>query len=279
MRLIMLGTGNAEAVACYNSCHIVDNGGEYFLVDAGGGNGIFRQLHAAGIPWQDVRHIFITHRHIDHSLGVLWLIRHILAAAKDGTYSGSATIYGHPEVVAVLRSAVREFLSKKHEKRMEGRIQLRELEDGETVHIAGSDVTFFDVHAPKVRQFGYSLALPDGGRLVSCGDEPARPEVDQYTRGAAFLMHEAYCLASEAELAARAAKNHSTVEKAARKAQELGAGSLILHHTQDNCLDERKQKYTDAARQHFAGRIYVPDDLEQIELCSAGTTGAAAWKE
>ena len=39
-RLIVLGTGNAQAIHCYNTCYAMQKGEEYFLVDAGGGNGI-----------------------------------------------------------------------------------------------------------------------------------------------------------------------------------------------------------------------------------------------
>ena len=38
-KLIVLGTGNAMATKCYNTCFAIEDGEEYFLVDAGGGNG------------------------------------------------------------------------------------------------------------------------------------------------------------------------------------------------------------------------------------------------
>ena len=44
MKLIMLGTGNAATVACYNTCFALCREDKYFLVDAGGGNGILSQL-------------------------------------------------------------------------------------------------------------------------------------------------------------------------------------------------------------------------------------------
>lgn len=266
MELTMLGTGNAEALRCYNSCCLIENGGDHFLVDAGGGNGILLQLEKAGVAWEDIKHIFITHRHIDHSLGVFWLIRHILAGVKDGSYEGSCTIYGHHEVLEIIQRAVPVFFSTKHQQRMDGRIHLHELEDGETIEIIGRPVTFFDVGADKVRQYGFSMELPDGGRLVSCGDEPARPAAEPYTRGAKYLMHEAFCLEDEGWLAARRGKYHSTVEEAAARAADLGAENLILHHTQDNLRGRRKDMYRQAAGKHFAGTIYVPDDLDRIAL-------------
>ena len=61
--LIMLGTGNAMVTKCYNTCFALRNEEEYFLVDAGGGNGILSQLEKAQIPFEQIRHMFLTHAH------------------------------------------------------------------------------------------------------------------------------------------------------------------------------------------------------------------------
>ena len=41
----------------------------------GGGNTVLNQLEKAEINWKDVKHIFVTHKHIDHLLGMIWMIR------------------------------------------------------------------------------------------------------------------------------------------------------------------------------------------------------------
>lgn len=38
--LYVFGTGNAQATHCYNTCFAIKDGDEFFMVDAGGGNGI-----------------------------------------------------------------------------------------------------------------------------------------------------------------------------------------------------------------------------------------------
>ena len=58
-KLIVLGTGNAQAIHCYNTCFAMQKGREYFLVDAGGGNGILSALEQAGIPLEHIHHIFL----------------------------------------------------------------------------------------------------------------------------------------------------------------------------------------------------------------------------
>lgn len=50
----------------------MQKGEEYFLVDAGGGNGILSQLDKAGIPLESIHNIFVTHTHNDHILGMVW---------------------------------------------------------------------------------------------------------------------------------------------------------------------------------------------------------------
>ena len=52
-RLIMLGSGAAFSMRCYNSCFALQDKDEYLLVDGGGGNGIFRQADAAGVPLEN----------------------------------------------------------------------------------------------------------------------------------------------------------------------------------------------------------------------------------
>lgn len=48
--------------------------------------------------------------------------------------------------------------------------------------------------------------------------------------------------------------------------EELGVKNLILYHTEEKTLANRKENYTREAAENFKGRIFVPDDLEVIEL-------------
>ena len=45
-----------------------------------------------------------------------------------------------------------------------------------------------------------------------------------------------------------------------------GVKNLILYHTEEKTLANRKENYTREAAENFKGRIFVPDDLEVIEL-------------
>ena len=61
-------------------------------------------------------------------------------------------------------------------------------------------------------------------------------------------------------------KHHSTALDAGRLAEALGVKHLVLYHTEDKTLAERKEAYTREASSVFTGRVYVPDDLERISL-------------
>ncbi len=56
--ITMLGTGNALATRCYNTCFTLHGEKGVLLVDAGGGNGILTQLEKAGIRREDISDLF-----------------------------------------------------------------------------------------------------------------------------------------------------------------------------------------------------------------------------
>ena len=55
MELTMLGTGNALVTECYNTCFVLQEDQQYFMVDGGGGSTILHQLKYAGINWKNLR--------------------------------------------------------------------------------------------------------------------------------------------------------------------------------------------------------------------------------
>ena len=61
-------------------------------------------------------------------------------------------------------------------------------------------------------------------------------------------------------------KSHSTVKDAAITAERLGVKNLLLYHTEDKNIADRKSLYLAEGRKYFNGNIFVPDDLETIEL-------------
>lgn len=112
-KLYVLGTGNAMVTRCYNTCFALYDGEEYFMVDAGGGNGILRILQDMQIDPKKIHHIFVTHEHTDHILGMPWMIRKIGTMMLASKYEGNLYIYCHSGLVGTIRTICELTLAKK----------------------------------------------------------------------------------------------------------------------------------------------------------------------
>ena len=62
-------------------------------------------------------------------------------------------------------------------------------------------------------------------------------------------------------------KHHSTVKDACELAEKLGVKNLLLYHTEDRNLKYRKELYGEEGREYYHGTLWIPDDLEVIEIC------------
>lgn len=265
-QLIMLGTGNAMCTRCYNTCFYLRTPSGGLMVDAGGGNGIFRQLFKARIAFEEVHHIFVTHCHPDHLLGVVWMIRKISPMMNHGRYQGTLTIYCHDEVAHALRTIGALLLPAKIWSAVDQTILFREVTDGEQVTIDDITLTCFDTGAVKTKQFGFHAVLPDGQRLCCLGDEPYDARSERYARDCDWLLHEAFCLERDAAQFRPHEKHHSTALEAGQLAHDLGVKHLVLYHTEDTHLTTRRPSYTAEAAARYDGPIHVPDDIETIDL-------------
>ena len=265
-RLIMLGTGNAMVTKCYNTCFAIENEGEYLLVDAGGGNGIFTQLEKTGIGVEKIHKMFVTHAHTDHVLGVIWIIRKVATLMRQDSYEGDFTIYCHDEVADLLNLLCQRMLPNKFLVLVGERIHIEEVKDREGRKACGLELTFFDIASTKAKQFGFRAVLPDG-RILSClGDEPFNEVYRNLVINSDWMLCEAFCLYEDRDRFKPYEKHHSTALDAGKLAQELGIKNLLLYHTEDKTLATRKENYTSEAKQNFTGRVEVPEDLEVITL-------------
>ena len=265
-KLHVLGTGYALATRCYNTCFALQNDRGILLVDAGGGNGILRQMEDAGLSFDSVHDFFITHAHPDHLNGAVWVLRKVMTMMKDGKYEGDLHIYCHESVRKGLTMIAELMLQKKLLRFLGERVLLHDIEDGTRATLCGWDVTFFDIRSTKLLQFGFTLTLASGEKLVCLGDEPFNPACGEIAKGCDWLLCEAFCLLAHAERFKPYEKHHSTVADAAKLAAQLGARHLVLWHTEDKHYDRRKELYSAEARSSYGGDLYVPYDLETIRL-------------
>ena len=266
MKLTMLGTGNALVTECYNTCFLLEDHGQYLMVDGGGGNAVLHQIRHAGLDWMDIRHIFVTHKHVDHLLGILWMVRMICQFMSSGEYKSDAFIYSHKEVLDLIRELAGKLLQKKVVAQIDRRLHLIEVTDGESKTIIGNPVTFFDIRSTKAKQFGFCMGYDSGKLLTCCGDEPLNQDLESYAKNSDWLLHEAFCLHAQAEQFHPYEKHHSTVKDACELAQRLSVKNLLLYHTEDRNLENRAALYRAEGCKYYSGNLWIPNDLDSIEL-------------
>ena len=268
-QITMLGTGNATVPQIYNTCFLLKTPSTLMLVDAGGGNGILSQLKKVNVLISDIHHLFVTHAHTDHVLGVIWVIR-MVAQCKG--YEGLLHVYGNDKVMKVIKTIIDMILAKKQLAKVAERVVFHQLEDGDSFEVGDMKLECFDIQSTKEKQFGFRAELPssdesDKPLVLAClGDEPYNEQNRRYIVGADWMMCEAFCLYADRDTFKPYEKCHSTALDAGKLAEELGVKNLILYHTEEKTLANRKENYTREAAENFKGRIFVPDDLEVIEL-------------
>lgn len=269
-QITMLGTGNATVSQIYNTCFVLQTPSTLMLVDAGGGNGILAQLKKVNVQISDIHHLFVTHAHTDHVLGVIWVIR-MVAQCKG--YEGLLHVYGNDKVMKVIKTIIDMILAKKQLAKVAERVVFHLLEDGDCFEVGDMKLECFDIQSTKEKQFGFRAELPsssdESGKplvLACLGDEPYNEQNRRYIVGADWMMCEAFCLYADRDTFKPYEKCHSTALDAGKLAEKLGVKNLILYHTEEKTLANRKENYTREAAENFKGRIFVPDDLEVIEL-------------
>ena len=298
IRIRFLGTAAARPTVRRNVAGIaVQREGESFLWDCG--EGTQRQMMRYGTGFS-FNHIFVTHAHADHILGLPGLLRTMgLQGREEGM-----TVYGPAGTEKRLRAAVRLGA-----KRSRFPIEVRGLDPGARVEFDG-----WAMHAYRadhgVPAIGYALVeevrlgrfdpeaarrlgVPEGplfgklhrgeavvvdGREVAPADvvgpprrgrkvvysgdtRPTRDTVE-IARGAELLIHEATFGADEV---ARARETrHSTSAEAARVALRAGVQELVLTHVSAR-YSENPARLVAGGRKVFPACRVARDGLE-IEI-------------
>lgn len=262
-KIIMLGTGNGGTTELYNTCFVIQNENGNFLIDSGGGVEIIKRLKQARIDLFSLQHIFISHSHTDHILGLIWMFKKLGRASVNGEIENKINIYCNDIVYEAILGVSKYVLPEKLIKAILNIANFHILQENETITINGIVYTFFDIHARGTKQFGFECTL-DNQHLVFLGDETINPVLYDRVKNAQYVMHEAFCLDSEENIFHAYEKNHSTVKTACEKINSLNVENLILYHTEESHLNNRKELYIEEGKKYFKGNVIVPDDLDEI---------------
>jgi len=264
-KLIMLGVGNGGTLDLYNTCFVIQNNNGNFLVDTGGSIEIIKRLNKANVDYKKIKHIFISHSHTDHILGIFWLFKKISRLAMHGEISEKINIYCNNVVLEAIKEVAKYILPTKLMDAVYNIVDFKVLKDGDCYNIDGIDYTFFDIQAKGTKQFGFECSV-EGKKLMFLGDETLNPNLYYKVNSAEYVMHEAFCLDSEEGIFHAYEKNHSTVKSASEVMNKLNVKNLVLYHTEESHGDARKFMYEKEGKEFFKGNIIVPDELEIINI-------------
>lgn len=277
-KLLMLGTGNGGTQKLYNTSFVIQNEQGNFLIDTGGSVEVVERLKHFNIDLKDLKNIFISHSHIDHIMGLIWIFKKLGRYIKEGSIKDKINIYGNDEVIFAIKSVANLVLPEKLVKIVFDIINFCPLKDGDSILINDIKYNFFDIKAKGVKQFGFDCII-DERKLVFLGDETFNLELAWRVRDAFFVMHEAFCLDSEENIFHAYEKNHSTVKKACLMMDELNVKCLILYHTEESHSINKKKLYLEEGKQYFHKILLVPNDLDIIDLSMIDKVGGVILKD
>jgi ribonuclease BN (tRNA processing enzyme) len=278
-RLILLGTGGGPRPRTNRtaSSQVILVNGSAYVVDCG--DGVARQLVAAGVPLNQIRHVLITHQHSDHNADYGNLI---LGAWTVGLET-RLDAWGPPPLAKITRLFfemnaydINIRIADEGKPPLVPLVHAHELTDSGAVFTdeAVKVATALVAHPPVAPALAYRFDTADRSIVIS-GDTSPSDNLIQLARGADVLVHEAMYLPAIDRLAARVPNatrlkqhilaSHTTAEDAGRVAQAAGVKLLVLSHLiPADDLTITNEMWVRAARAHFDGRVIVGKDLLEI---------------
>lgn len=269
-QVVILGSGSPPATpdAWGPAVAIVVNGAAY-LVDCG--PGVVRRAAAVerkGIPAfkaQNLRYVFITHLHSDHTLGYPDLIFSPWVLGRTEPLQA----YG-PRGLASMTDHVEKAWEKDIDIRTNGleqgnrtgyKVQAHEIEPGVVFKDDNVIVRAFPVrHGSWDQAFGYRFDTADRSIVLS-GDTSPTDEIVKACNGCDVLLHEAYTETGYAKSRPEWQKYmrsfHSSTTEVAKEATAAKPHLLVLYHYAGSDHQGRVAE----VKQHYSGEVVSAHDL------------------
>ena len=249
-KVIILGSGYAVPDETQDNTHLlITQGKRVVLVDTAS-NPIVR-LRKAGIQFDDLSEIILTHFHPDHVSGVPLLLMGMWLLGRKRPIG----IYGFEHTLDRVRAMIDlydlftwpDFYKVDFHRIPQEEMTIVIEDDG--LRITASPVKHL------IPTLGLRVDFIPEGRVMtySCDTEPC-PQVEKLAEGADVLIHEA----------AGAMKGHSSPEQAAKIASQAKVKQLYLIH-----YSRTKTGFWDAfaeAKKIFPGPLVLSEDFQVIDF-------------
>jgi ribonuclease Z len=249
-KLIFLGTSNAVASENHENTHMALVGEHrYVLIDCV--SSPLLRLKRAGLNYEDLSDLVLTHFHPDHISGVPLLLQNMWQLGR----STPLNVYGLYHTLDRLHDLMGFFDWSEWPNFFP--VSFHQLPDRQRVHVITNQE--FRILSSPVRHFiptvGLRIEFLQSGKVAaySCDTEPC-PEVIDLAREADILIHDSH----------GATVGHSSASQAAGIAREAGVRELYLIHYHTWQTDPRP--LVDEASRVFDGPVHLAEDFESIEF-------------
>jgi ribonuclease Z len=272
LAVILLGTGYPRPDANHaGPATAIVAGDKWFLVDAG--RGATMRVAGAALKYENLRGVFITHLHSDHTAGLPDVF---ITSWQFGRKSTPLQLYG-PTGIQQLSDAMLQFFAYDIHVRRDlvekhpaagATITTHVVRQGLVYDDGDVRVTAFEVdHAPVKPAFGYRFDA-GGHSIVVSGDTRPDANLIRFAKGADILVQEAYLpehfdKVDSPQVAAKLKAYHSTAEEAGEIAKAAGVKTLVLTHM---IPAGAEKTFAERAAKTFHGKIIVGDDLKTITI-------------
>jgi ribonuclease BN (tRNA processing enzyme) len=282
-RVVMLGTGtprpdpNRSGPA---TAIVVDD--TPYLIDFGVGvirratDAYQRGVTALGFGGVNIKTVFLTHMHSDHTIGYPDLILTPWVMGRNEPLE----VHG-PKGIGAMTENILKAYQIDIEGRLNGlslksnagyKVNAHEIVPGVVYRDRNVTVTAFRVHHEEMTDsFGYRFDTPDRVIVISGDTTPTQSLID-HGRGCDVLIHEAYSMETYNRVSAQAQeyrrRHHTSSVELAEIANELNPDLLVVYHRsnaggaaesadlEDTLLDEMRDLYE--------GRVVMGHDLDVI---------------
>ncbi len=273
-RIVLLGTGtpNAEPDRSGTAIAIIVNDTPY-IIDCG--PGVVRRANAANLKRgikalrpENLKHLFITHLHSDHTVGYPDFIFTPWTLGRDAplkVFGPTGTKKMTDHILAAYDEDIHLRVDGLEPANTEGyKVEVSEIKSGIVYRDENVTVKAFPVHHGSWKHaFGFRFETPDRVIVVS-GDTTPVPTLIEAAQGCDVLLHEVYSKAGFDKRNAIWKKYHSSFHTStielADIANMIKPKQVILYHqlfwgaTDQDLLNEIRQTYS--------GKVVSGKDLD-----------------
>jgi len=280
-KVIMLGTGTPrpDPERSGPATAVVVNDTPY-LVDFG--PGVIRRATAAyekgiaaiGFGGINIKTVFLTHLHSDHTVGYPDLIFTPWVMGRREPLD----VYG-PKGIAAMTDHILKAWQVDIDGRTNGinrhnstgyKVNAHEIAAGVIFQDRNVKVTAFPVrHEEMTDSFGFRFDTPDRVIVLSGDTSPVQSLID-HSQGCDVLIHEAYSMESYHQVSPRSQEfrrcHHTSSAELARIANEVRPSLLVIYHRSNagggSARLDHEQVLIDELKRDYAGEVVAARDLD-----------------